>query len=576
MADLDPALAAQAYAQAQQRLGIPDLAQQALAQMSPVPAPVDPGLMYTPAAPEQVGGLGEPEPDPGLYYQPAPLAGADPEPAQAGAPAPVAGAFAQPPAQSRAQQPGAVNALADLSPLAGRAGGRMPRSPLPAMEAEAAARRAPEEARFAAEREQADVASAAAQQAEQEAGDARAAAQEQIAQVQSDIALRTEAERERMGRTQAREEQIFAQAQARLGEITARMRERSKERPGRQNIAQRVGGAVATALAGLGDSYMHVASIYSGQRLPADNADAVVAMINNGIQRDLDEQARAAEQDKDAFAATQSELATALQETGNMRAAQQAAWVSQLEQAQAELAAITARGASAEAKALADSAIAKLELQRAQAERDLSLTLSQGYREQQQKLQLAQYEQAKAAAGGGMTPERALKLRKLGADISKTEAETGKLLREAEGGGEIKAEAAKALRLYDSAATDADRLESLLNAEGGDLPGVGKIAGRLPDAIAGKDGRQLRRSVRRMVKNMLRDESGAAIGVEEAEAYMQDRGLDFNASNYEFEEGLRETLQEFRTKHDLVRQQAGRKPEDRSPAAGRVRGGAAQ
>jgi hypothetical protein len=125
----------------------------------------------------------------------------------------------------------------------------------------------------------------------------------------------------------------------------------------------------------------------------------------------------------------------------------------------------------------------------------------------------------------------------------------------------IKQEAAKSLRLYDSAERDAQVLRntiSKLDAQGGnDVPGVGPIAGLAGDWLISAEGVRLRQAAKKVLKAQLRDESGAAISDDELEAYLDDRGMGQNATNTDFLAGARVALEEFEQKRAIARQAAG-------------------
>lgn len=137
----------------------------------------------------------------------------------------------------------------------------------------------------------------------------------------------------------------------------------------------------------------------------------------------------------------------------------------------------------------------------------------------------------------------------------------------------LKQEAAKSLRLYESAEADARVLRdqiSKLEAKGSnDVPGVGPLAGWLPNGLTSAEGVRLRQAAKKVLKAQLRDESGAAIGEDELEAYMNDRGMSETATNADFYAGMKNALSEFELKRAIARQAAGQgdgTPET-SPAA---------
>lgn len=167
---------------------------------------------------------------------------------------------------------------------------------------------------------------------------------------------------------------------------------------------------------------------------------------------------------------------------------------------------------------------------------------------------------------------------KLPAEGATVLAELRKKKRDASGegeGGAMKAEAAKALRLYESAGRDADTMRDALakmKATGSDdVPGVGALAGRVPDWATSAEGTKLRRATRRLIKTMIRDESGAAISDEEADGFMEDRGMGLTASNADFKVGMQEVLQEFEQKRMLVREAAGKGKASEAPEGSAAR-----
>lgn len=431
---LDPALAADAYQALQQRQDPQALALQAL-QTQYAPPPAAPSAPPVPA----------PRPPPGLPPAPAPLydpqlaqqlspdapPDAPPAPAPSTTPsapaAPVQGVFAAPPGSGPPKSRSVLDELQLSAPRLGAS--RAPASPFGQMLAETAPRRAEEERAAAQAEARGDYATAAAQQGIADTAAAQAGAHEALADEHSQLALQGAAYQEKLARVQQREDALFAKTQTRLNEIETQMRKTASERPENQSIGSRVAGAIAVALAGIADTGARSAALIAGQGMPnTGQADAVARMINQGIERDIEGQKRRYAQHRDAFAATKEDLAVGLQQTGNAQDAEKAAWLSQLEQSQNKLKAIAARGASAETKALADETIAKLDLQRAQVLQDLHGSLAQRYREQEQGLRVAQYQDARqraAAQSGGIAGQLAL----LGkaADIDKTRAETAKL-----------------------------------------------------------------------------------------------------------------------------------------------------
>jgi hypothetical protein len=75
----------------------------------------------------------------------------------------------------------------------------------------------------------------------------------------------------------------------------------------------------------------------------------------------------------------------------------------------------------------------------------------------------------------------------------------------------------------DVAYDDADRLmQELAKANGGELPGVGALAGQVPDWLAGEGATRLRSAMRNVVSKQLRFESGAVASEEEKAALAEE------------------------------------------------------
>lgn len=123
----------------------------------------------------------------------------------------------------------------------------------------------------------------------------------------------------------------------------------------RRDTGQRVMGALAIALGGIGD-----AVAVGGGAAPQRNLDRVVSIVNTGIERDLDAQREMIANKKTQSQGLDTELGHMQRMYGQTQQANEMARVMKLQQAQLELQTIAASGAAEEAKATAAGAAAKI------------------------------------------------------------------------------------------------------------------------------------------------------------------------------------------------------------------------
>lgn len=82
--------------------------------------------------------------------------------------------------------------------------------------------------------------------------------------------------------------------------------------------------------------------------------------------------------------------------------------------------------------------------------------------------------------------------------------------------------------------------------KGGDLPGVGPIAGRLPELLVSSEGVHLRQSASRLVQAVIYAKSGKAITEQEAKRVMDANGMGTGASEDAFIQGMQALAREAR------------------------------
>jgi hypothetical protein len=320
----------------------------------------------------------------------------------------------------------------------------------------------------------------------------------------------------------------------------------------RRTKGQRVGSAIAIALGGLGAALQRAVGVQA--------RNTSLDLIQSQIERDLEMQRGMLDNKKTALAAKTSSLGQARERYKDDRDALGFARVLELDGYLKEIEAAKARGLGKEAAAKADELSALLG-----ADRDNTLLTLHGkkadqYRAEAQQARLAKYreDQARAAAARGPSTMDRLKLQEQALKNEKLKQELS-----GDTTPEMKQDAAKSLRLYEPVVRDRDRLAKMiqqLDADGtDDVPGIGPLAGRVGDWATSARGVELRRSVRRVLKAQLRDESGASISDDELDGYMEDRGMGPTSTNADFMAGLRDVVGEFDQKLTIARRAAGDK-----------------
>jgi hypothetical protein len=94
---------------------------------------------------------------------------------------------------------------------------------------------------------------------------------------------------------------------------------------------------------------------------------------------------------------------------------------------------------------------------------------------------------------------------------------------------------------------------------GGDLPGVGPFAGRLPELFVSAEGTELRQAATRAVQNLIYQKSGKAVTEQEAQRVMASNGMGTGQSETAFIKGMQALAREMQTA--LVDAESGFRPE---------------
>ena len=117
-------------------------------------------------------------------------------------------------------------------------------------------------------------------------------------------------------------------------------------------------GALAVGLGQMVDQNNLTAGLMQGLNVQTNNADSTVAMIQRGIDRDLDEQRALLDNKKTALVAKGTELGQLRDRYGDKLDTMKLARSMKLDQAIQEMEAIKNRGLAGEALSTADEAIA--------------------------------------------------------------------------------------------------------------------------------------------------------------------------------------------------------------------------
>lgn len=301
----------------------------------------------------------------------------------------------------------------------------------------------------------------------------------------------------------------------------------------------RIGGAIAVALGAAG------AAMTGGP-------NTALQIIQNEINQDIEAQRAGMERDAQGVQAARSFLDITRAEFTDRQAAEDAAramaWETvarRVAQHEAGLADGEARqrAAALRLQAEQEAAAAAANAQRAELLAELEL------RERMATVTTAEANAMRAtrrARGGGGNPTADLARR---AQLARSLQQAGidpQQAREMVGLGDARAAPATAsvppdiaqrMAAYVQAQRD---LDELIPTTGEDIPGVGRIAGRLPTIMQGPEARRLQSRARNLYRRFVRLESGAVIGPDELDDELEARGMYPGASAEEWLEGYRQ------------------------------------
>jgi len=346
----------------------------------------------------------------------------------------------------------------------------------------------------------------------------------------------------------------------------------------RRTGAQRAAGLIGMLLGGIG-SAMQSAALGQVVKNP------VIDIVNESINRDLQRQQAALDNTRTAMAAKQTSLAQSRARYQDDREALQFARVMELDKWKSSLEEVAKRGESKEAQAKAQEAIAVIDQERSTLLGGFYSDRFERRRAEAQRAGLARYQEQKAAAAAAAARadngpdyskftvpelERAAAIGQLpaggieylnkvkagDAGVEKAYADIDKLRAEAaNGGGHKSAQQVKTETLMAGVQKDVDNLVPYLSADK-DIPYFGVRSGTqwVPDAVMPEENIRVSNSVNAIANILLRDESGAAIGEDEANKKRAAWGIDSGDPQIR-KEGLRKMLYEY-----AARKNAGKLP----------------
>lgn len=304
----------------------------------------------------------------------------------------------------------------------------------------------------------------------------------------------------------------------------------------RRDTGQRVMGALAIALGGIGD-----AVAVGGGAAPQRNLDRVVSIVNTGIERDLDAQREMISNKKTQSQGLDTELGHMQRMYGQTQQANEMARVMKLQQAQLELQTIAASGAAEEAKATAAGAAAKI----GQQIEETKLRVDTARLQEERAMAAAAARGAGAGKGpdyDSMTPEQLKALH--AANLLPDSVYRKSSLAKEDKDPIASADERKLRRLLAGVAPAAQELRAF--AEGGGTP-ANPMVKMLPDIATPTDTLQRQASIAAVRDILLRDESGAAIGEAEAAKKIAGWGIESGDPAVR-KEGLRRMLEEYDTR----------------------------
>lgn len=315
----------------------------------------------------------------------------------------------------------------------------------------------------------------------------------------------------------------------------------------RRSGGSKIMGALAVGLGQMVDQNNLTAGLMQGLNVQTNNADSTVAMIQRGIDRDLDEQRALLDNKKTALVAKGTELGQLRDRYGDKLDTMKLARSMKLDQAIQEMEAIKNRGLAGEALSTADEAIAKMQMERDDLKTQVfDQRFQQAYGDEQ-RFKMARYQQQQAAAAAArdkrLTPAQALALEGAALDNEKKR-------RELEPGGDQKpltAEQLKRQSLFEGKDI-AGRTIARLVAEGESAPGI--VGRNVPNWMRSAHGDEVDTAIAAMKDVLLRDESGASISDGDKKSKEEAWGLDRGEAARK--RGMRMMLDEYNARRRSV------------------------
>lgn len=389
-------------------------------------------------------------------------------------------------------------------------------NPITGMLADTTARRQAAEAESAGYERLGDEAVASGQEAAAELG-----------QVRSDAAGEVAAIQERAAAEGAQYVEQLADIQDSRDKASSRVEDEQREYAkfigdyepkDRRTMATRVMGAIAVGLGQMTDQNNLVAGLMQGVNVQTNNADATSALIQRGIDRDIDMQRAMLDNKRTALAAKTTELGQVRAKFGDDVDTLKLARAMKLDQAIQETEAAKSRGMSAEATALADATIANLQLERANTLMGVKEQNFQRYLGQEQQLKMVRAQQAAGPKQLSAKERLDLEGKALANEKARRELEDGP------GDRKLTEGQAKLKRDIIGAQDDIRQVAKML---GGDMPyvGVRGAGNNAPDLLTPTENIKLRNAILSAHDVAMRDKSGAAIGKEERAADLESLGV---------------------------------------------------
>lgn len=316
----------------------------------------------------------------------------------------------------------------------------------------------------------------------------------------------------------------------------------------RRTGSQKIMSALAVGLGQMTDQNNLVAGLMQGMNVQTQNADSTVAMIQRGIDRDLDMQQAMLNNKKTALAAKGTELGQLRERYGDTLDTLKLGRSMKLDQAIQEMEAIKNRGLSAEALSTADEAIAKMQMERDDLKAQVfDQRFQQAYNDEQ-RLKLARYAQQQAAAAAQrdkrLTPAQALELEGKALANEKARRELADM---AAGGKPLTAEQLKRQSLF-VGKDDTTNILARAVAAGESAPGM--VGRNVPSWMRTADGDEIDTAIAAAKDVLLRDESGASISDDDKASKVDAWGLERGEAARR--RGLRMMLDELNARRQSV------------------------